>query len=154
MKQVLVCTGCDAVITAPVEIYDSYVERPHPKKKSIFRLKKRLPRLGANQVWVNLQDTMSSICDIGICIKSEAPIGLYCKHLKFTPQYWMNVNDLGERVDFSDEVDDEHWCCGPSGENGPNTKCDCGAYVGTQCLECRTSNVFIPDNEKTKWKNV
>lgn len=74
--------------------------------------------------------------------------------LNFTPQDWLNVEDLlNYDEDHEDEI--EHgYCCGPTGFFGPNYKCQCGTHIGTICLECNAPSVFIPSSEKTKWQNV
>ena len=78
--------------------------------------------------------------------------------LHYAPQDWMNMDDLrNDLLDHNDEFLEEvesGYCCGPTGLFGPNFKCFCGIFVGTQCIECNIPEVFIPDPKETKWQNV
>lgn len=160
MKQILVCNNCDTLLSKPVEIFDNYIEKPRAKKKYFFQKKQSLPNLSEGQIFANVNDILSPICDSGNVVLSHVDfikaikLGCHADFIAPTPQYWMNVDDLLEEFELDDDNVEDQFCCGPSGLYGLNTLCTCGQHIGTQCLECCSPEAFIPDNEKTRWQNV
>jgi hypothetical protein len=71
--------------------------------------------------------------------------------LDFLPQFWMNPEDLGDRVGDTPKPGLLGGCCGPTGMDGPNQVCECKAHVGTLQADCMTPIVFIPDPAATTW---
>lgn len=69
--------------------------------------------------------------------------------LEYTPQYWMNGEDLADFVVWGGV---RNGCCGPDGCDGPNRVCECGTFIGTEMRDCWTSFLFIPDPATTKWE--
>jgi len=69
--------------------------------------------------------------------------------LEFTPQYWLNPDDLTGLV--SPLHSRMNGCCGPSGHDGPNQLCRCKAEIGTYQNDCFTPRIFIPNPETTTW---
>lgn len=135
MKQCLICKNCKAVLSSSIEILsgkDPNVEKPE---------------------FVDDQ----SVSPVGTGYKSYEP---YRKSyddnpapLEFTPQIWMNIDDLTDHTDITTEASRLNGCCGLDGCDGPNIICNqCKKYVGTQMSDCWTSYLFIPEPNATEWK--
>ena len=136
MKQVLVCTKCNEVLSQPVSILEEGKQNyPKPDWRD------EMPMSGK-----------------GIALMSLKPMQYATKgpkvYLEFTPQYWMRLDDV---LDIVGKVENDRlWqgCCGPSGDEGPNRKCKCGEPVGSERNDCWTPKVFVPDPKATKWQDV
>ncbi|MEP0390961.1 hypothetical protein [Erythrobacter sp.] len=73
--------------------------------------------------------------------------------LEFSPQYWLNIDDIEETTKFTSKSGRLSGCCGLGGCDGPNILCkSCGAEVGTMKSDCWTPLVFIPDKRNTEFK--
>ena len=138
MKQVLICKKCEESLSVSLTILKDGEDT--------------FPTI----IWKDQEP----ICDQGVVLKSLKAMQVNTDpngpkpYLDFTPQYWMRLDDLLQSVGNVENNKVWSGCCGPSGDNGPNRKCKCGEPVGSERNDCWTSKVFIPDNEKTKWKNV
>jgi hypothetical protein len=71
--------------------------------------------------------------------------------LDFVPQFWLNPDDLEDRVSDTPDSRLLSGCCGPTGMDGPNKICACKVRVGTFQADCSTPIVFIPDPAATSW---
>ncbi len=71
--------------------------------------------------------------------------------LDFTPQYWLNPEDLTAAVRLTRNRKRLSGCCGLAGTDGPNQLCRCGAEIGTLRTDCWTPCMFIPEPTKTTW---
>jgi hypothetical protein len=69
----------------------------------------------------------------------------------FVPQCWINPDDVARTVRNTRIRKRLQGCCGPSGTEGLNQICLCGAEVGTLINDCWTPQVFIPDPLRTAW---
>ena len=91
----------------------------------------------------------------GIGFKSWEPIERAIQgppsQLEFTPQYWLNPDDLTDAVSLTDNWKRLQGCCDVGGTNGPNQVCACGAEVGTVQRDCYQARVFIPAPDTTSW---
>ncbi|MCW6535419.1 hypothetical protein [Sphingomonas lycopersici] len=72
--------------------------------------------------------------------------------LDFSPQYWLNPQDVEAAVEPVDDPHRLNGCCGLDGCDGPNMRCRiCKTEVGTRQSDCWTSDVFIPEPGVTRW---
>lgn len=74
--------------------------------------------------------------------------------LQFTPQYWLNPEDMTEQVHRTKNRKRLGGCCGLGGIDGPNQLCACGAEIGTLKTDCWTPLVFVPAPDATLWIEV
>jgi len=91
----------------------------------------------------------------GTAFKSWDPIersfGDVPSRLEFTPQYWLNPDDLTDAVSLTGDWKRLGGCCDEAGMNGPNQVCACGAEIGTVQRDCYQARVFIPAPHATDW---
>lgn len=74
--------------------------------------------------------------------------------LAFTPQVWMNLDDLLETVFQTKKIERLGGCCGVSGIDGPTHICRCGSEVGTEQSDCFTPLVFIAQHGTTELRDA
>jgi hypothetical protein len=89
----------------------------------------------------------------GIGFKSYEPTPVFGDgvQLRFTPQYWLNPEDLTGAVRLTRNRKRLGGCCGLAGIDGPNQLCRCGAEIGTLRTDCWSPRLFIPEPTKTIW---
>ena len=68
-------------------------------------------------------------------------------------QVWMNLADIHGDVDYVEDAQRLSGCCGPSGTDGPNSVCSCGAEIGTESSDCWTWHMFVPLEGATEWRD-
>ncbi|MFA6117834.1 MAG: hypothetical protein WC729_27850 [Sphingomonas sp.] len=133
MKKRLICNACGAELTGALRILsgkDPSVTSPEHVDRA-------------------------PLTEPGVAFKSYEPImrsfGDAPAPLEFTPQYWLNPDDLTDAVGNTPDNQHLSGCCGMGGFNGPNQICRCGAEIGTLQTDCVTPRVFIPEPGKTAW---
>lgn len=134
--KVLVCNMCDAHLTGPLELRSGKdPEVTHPTHVD-----------------------RSPLTESGIVFKAYEPIERSMSgepaRLEFTPQYWVNPDDLTKAVQMTKDMRRLNGCCGLDGCDGPNQICDCGAEIGTLRTDCWTPKVFIPVPQATSWIEI
>ena len=134
MPIALFCNACGAQLTEPLTLRSGKDPSvPPPKVEAELSLSAR-----------------------GEVHKSYEPIersyGSEPAALEFTPQYWVNPDDLTDRVLLTKRKKRLGGCCGLAGTDGPNQICRCGAEVGTLKTDCWTPHVFIPVPGNTDWE--
>lgn len=150
MKQVLVCKKCGEDLSKPVIIY----REKHGKLKSKKGRVRVPPPDGCDLPTVVLYyNCEEAIMPEGCVLETKNILYDRIGHpLCFKPQFYLTLEDILPTVGKN-----KHWaqqCCGAGISDYPNRQCKCGSAVGFELSECFTEHVFIPDNEKTKWKNV
>ncbi|WP_208354406.1 hypothetical protein [Pseudaestuariivita rosea] len=65
---------------------------------------------------------------------------------------WLSLSDLTDAVCYTTLTRRLSGCCGPSGIDGPNRICTCGAEVGTESSDCWTLRNFVSETKNTEWK--
>lgn len=133
MRKSLHCAACGAPLTAPLEILsekDPGVQVPE------FDDGKPLTQCGIG--FESFEPVLSTVLGDRVA-------------LDFTPQYWLNPDDLSPAVRNSDDMTRLNGCCGLDGCNGPNQLCSCGAEIGTLRTDCWTPYMFIPEPTNTTW---
>jgi hypothetical protein len=134
MPVALFCNACGAQLTEPLELRsgkDPSVPAPS--------MEPRMCLSARGEVYKSYDPIERSY--------GEAPA-----LLEFTPQYWVNPEDLTDRVQLTKRRRRLGGCCGLAGSDGPNQLCRCGAEVGTLRTDCWTPRVFIPVPENTSWE--
>jgi hypothetical protein len=136
MDKVLVCTSCGAQLTVALRLLSG-------KDPSVPAVECRdgLPPADPGTVYKSYEPIVKSFDGL------PAP-------LEFTPQYWVNPADLTDSVELTKDERRLIGCCGPSGLDGPNQVCRCGAEIGTLQSDCFTAHVFIPEPGATDWVAV
>jgi hypothetical protein len=100
---------------------------------------------------IEWQDNMVTIRK-GVAHLSSTSIQLGNPKLEFTPQVWLNPEDLADRVRNIDDYSRLNGCCGLDGCDGPNQVCvGCGNEVGTLQSDCWTSTQFIVEPSGVDW---
>ena len=133
MKKRLICNACGVELTGPLRILsgkDPSVTAPEHVD--------RAPLTESGVAFKSYDPIMRSFAD------DPAP-------LEFTPQYWLNPDDLTDAAGNTQNNRRLSGCCGISGLDGPNQVCRCGAEVGTLQTDCFTPRVFIPEPGGTTW---
>ncbi len=98
------------------------------------------------------------ICAAGKGYKSEEPTERsftpgHPAKLEFTPQFWLNPDDLKPFTRLTRDPAKLNGCCGLDGCDGPNLLCgNCGAEVATLRTDCWTPRIAIPDKSNTEFK--
>ena len=93
----------------------------------------------------------------GNAYKSYEPIERSCDSdkpaaLEFSPQFWLNVEDIEATTKLSGKAKRLNGCCGLAGCDGPNILCrECDSEVGTMRSDCWTPLVFIADKTNLKF---
>lgn len=133
MRKLLICTACGARLTRPLIVRsgkDPAVAKP--------RLQDREPPVARGTAFKSYEPMVRSY--------RGTP-----EPLEFTPQYWLHPEDVTDAVRQTRDTRRLNGCCGPSGHDGPNQVCRCGAEVGTVQSDCWTAHVFIPEPDATVW---
>lgn len=131
MRKSLHCAACGARLSAPLEILSGKDPAvPEPDFENGKPLTAR-----------------------GIGFKSYEPTPVFgdCVQPGFTPQYWLNPEDLTAAVRLTRNRNRLGGCCGLAGIDGPNQMCRCGAEIGTLRTDCWSPRLFIPEPTKTTW---
>lgn len=98
------------------------------------------------------------ICTAGKAYKSLEPIQRSYDperpaNLEFSPQYWLNIEDIKAATKLTRKANRLNGCCGLDGCGGPNVLCaNCGAEAGTMQSDCWTPLIFIPDKKNIEFK--
>lgn len=133
MKQILCCAACGARLTRALNVVSGKAPDVAPPD----------------------HEDGKPLTPCGTAFKSWEPIersyGKEPALLEFAPQYWVNPDDLAEKVCNTTDARRLNGCCGLDGCDGPNQICSCGAAVGTLRTDCWTPLVFIPDPGSTYW---
>lgn len=137
MKNQLTCKNCQDILSYPITILNG--NSPEVSEPELEDYKDVTPK--------------------GIAYEANRPYRKSTKDKKdpldFTPQIWMNINDLTDKTELTDDDNRTGGCCGLDGCDGPNVICgNCNQYIGTQMTDCHTSYLFIPQPETTEWKKV
>lgn len=133
MEQALFCRACGAQLTEPVVVLSGQDSSGYVPEHA-----DRLPLSTRGSAYKSDEPIMRAFGD------SPAP-------LEFTPQFWVNPEDLTDRVSNTSNRRRLNGCCGLDGQDGPNQVCRCGAEVGTLQNDCWTPFVFIPNPDTTHW---
>jgi hypothetical protein len=133
VKKALTCTACGSALTGPLLVRSG-----------------KDPAVPAAE-YVDGQP----LTEKGTVLKSYEPLLLADwpepEASGFVPQYWINPEDVSRTVRNTKNKTRLSGCCGPSGTDGLNQICRCGAEVGTLQNDCWTPHVFIPDPGHTSW---
>ncbi|WP_034961771.1 hypothetical protein [Erythrobacter longus] len=100
------------------------------------------------------------VCPIGMGYKSYEPFQRSFDPanpapLEFSPQYWLNPEDVIEACRMTKKHERTIGCCGISGNGAPNLLCrKCRTEVGTMQTDCFTPLIFIPDPSNTEFRKA
>jgi hypothetical protein len=134
MQEALFCNACGAQLTEPLTIVsdkDPSIEAP--------RFEAGLTLAARGTAYASSEPIVRS--------RGDTPA-----NLQFSPQHWIDPDDLTDRVSETRKRGRLNGCCGFDGLDGPNQVCRCGAEVGTLQSDCWTPLVFIPEPEATSWR--
>ena len=172
MKQVLVCMLCDEVVSDPIEVYDSSMEKCPDAifdlygstiSKPGFGFLSKISFVAAMELTDFASEKVQTDARNLLTLEKAATDWDETKftnfpHLTFAPQHWLNPEAILDKNKASVKEGTGNWwpyCCGPLGDVESNTYCiSCDSMIGTSCLECTIPNVFIPDPSKTKWRDA
>jgi hypothetical protein len=100
------------------------------------------------------------VCPVGTGYKSYEPFQRSFDRrrpapLEFSPQYWLNPEDVLKACRITKKHERTSGCCGISGNGLPNLLCrTCRTEVGTMQADCFTPRIFIPDPKKTEFRKT
>lgn len=136
MEKILFCRQCGAQLTRALSIRSG-----------------KDPKVRAPE----FQD-QAPITQTGVAFNSYQPLVRSYRDkpapLEFTAQLWINPEDITKSVAWMKNRRRLSGCHGPSGLDGPNQVCRCGAEVGTRQADCFTPAVFVPEPKATELRDA
>lgn len=129
MKKILICNNCKTALSSPVIIQSSN-DPDAPKLR---------------------YDPYKAVISLGTAYMTHKPYLKY-NNPECKPEFWMNIDDLNDQTDVTDDKEQLSGCCDLDGMDGPNIVCkNCKHYVGTKINDCWTPLLFITESDATEW---
>jgi hypothetical protein len=145
-QQMLFCATCGTQLTGPLTIWSGKDPSvPKPEHEDL------MPVTPAGIAYKSYEPIMRSVSGAPEIVLASMPVPV---PLEFSPQFWINPDDLTEAVRQTKKKRRLQGCCGLDGCNGPNQICRCGSEIGTRQSDCWTPSVFIPQPEATFWQKI